>query len=347
MNIVLTVARVYSGDGIATLTKDQKELHRAKQKELFNMDKFGVVEVVDRPQSQQDLSTRWVQKQRLDASYKMRIVARGFQQTDSPDAVVFTKAPKLTTLRGLLTIAAIRAHPVAVGDCHSAFQQPPVTGESEPVQVEPVQEAQLDSSKVWLCKKALQGLKISPHAWCIHSTHKINDMSYDGLVSDPSTCVKKRTHRQDDSILLRQMDDVVGTGPNEHLMKHVEHMKTSLFFTHVVVLRNEGDTINFWSLEIAMTSRGFEVKNSTELVDSLSNIYRLESSKPTANSKQKLNIDVELATANSFGRSRLLQLSHSGWKTHLHGTMGTRHANSPFNNHPHKSSIPQQKASSQ
>ena len=46
-----------------------------------------------------------------------------------------------------------------------------------------------------------------------------------------------------------------------------------------------------------MTSRGFEVKNSTVLMESLSNLYRLESSKPTANSKQKLNIDVELATA--------------------------------------------------
>ena len=34
------------------------------------MDNSGVVEVVDRPQSQQVLSTRWVSKQRLDRSYK-------------------------------------------------------------------------------------------------------------------------------------------------------------------------------------------------------------------------------------------------------------------------------------
>ena len=33
-------------------------------------------------------------------------------------------------------------------------------------------EAQLESSKVWLCKKAFQGLKISPQAWGIHSTQK-------------------------------------------------------------------------------------------------------------------------------------------------------------------------------
>ena len=47
----------------------QNALHTAKVSELLNMDKFGVVEVVDRPQSQQVLSTRLVSKQRLDGSY--------------------------------------------------------------------------------------------------------------------------------------------------------------------------------------------------------------------------------------------------------------------------------------
>ena len=38
------------------------------------------------------------------------------------------------------------------------------------------------------------------------------------------------------------MDDVVGTGPKEHVMSDFEHMKTSLYLTDVVVLRHEGDT---------------------------------------------------------------------------------------------------------
>ena len=38
-------------------------------------------------------------------------------------------------------------------------------------------------------------------------------MSYDQLVSDLPTYVKKRTQRQDDWI-----DDFVGTGPEEHLI---------------------------------------------------------------------------------------------------------------------------------
>ena len=57
-------------------------------------------------------------------------------------------------------------------DCHSAFHHSPVPSESEPVYVEPAPETQLDSSKVWLCKSAIQRLKISPQARGIHSTQQ-------------------------------------------------------------------------------------------------------------------------------------------------------------------------------
>ena len=75
------------------------------------------------------------------------------------------------------------------------------------------------------------------------------------------------------------MDDVVGTGPDEHRMSDFEHTKTSLYLTDVVVLRHEGDTVNFLGLEITKTSKGFEVKNSTDLVESLLNLYGLGNSK--------------------------------------------------------------------
>ena len=129
--------------------------------------------------------------------------------------------------------------------------------------------------------------------WCIHSTQKNNDMSYNQLISDPSTYVKNRAQRSDDTILMRHMDDVVGTGPDEHLMSDFENTKTSLYLTDVVVLRHEGDTVNFLGLE---TSKGFEVKDSTDLVESLLNPYGLENSKPTAHPGRR-SIVMELASA--------------------------------------------------
>ena len=158
--------------------------------------------------------------------------------------------------------------------------------------VEPAPKAQLDSSKLWLCNKAFQGLKISPQAWGIHNTQKTNDMNYSQLISDPSTYVKKRAQRSDDSILLRHMDDVVGTGSEEHLMSDSEHMKTSLYLTDVVVLRHEGDTVNFLGLEITKTRKGFEVKNNTDLVE----LYGLQNSKPSVNRGRRSTV-MELASA--------------------------------------------------
>ena len=103
VNTVLAIAGGDSRIGISTLMDDQKALHTAKVNELLNMNKFGVVEVVDRPQSKQVLSTRWVSKRRLDGSYKVRLVARGFEQTVSSDTDFYAGTPKLSTLCALLS----------------------------------------------------------------------------------------------------------------------------------------------------------------------------------------------------------------------------------------------------
>ena len=118
------------------------------------------------------------------------------------------------------------------------------------------------------------------------------------------------------------MDDVVGTNPEEHLVSDFEHMKTSLYLPGVVVLRHEGDTVNFLGLEITKTRKGFEVKNSTDLVESLLNLYGLHNSTLTVNPGRRSTV-MELA---STGWSRILQLSHSRRKTHHHGTLETRRA---------------------
>ena len=59
---------------------------------------------------------------------------------------------------------------------------------------------------------------------------KLDQWSYEQLKSDPSTYVDKREKRKNDSIRLRHMDDVVGTGPEEHLMRDFERMKNRSSF---------------------------------------------------------------------------------------------------------------------
>ena len=145
-------------------------------------------------------------------------------------------------------------------------------------------------------------------------------------MSDPSTNVKKRAQRSDDSILLRHMDDVVGTGPEEHLMSDFEHMKTSPHLTDVVVLRHEGDTANFSGLEITKTRKGFEVKNSTDFVKSFLNLYGLQNSKPTVNLGRRSTVMHWMVTITSTFE----QPSENSSSRHL----GDQTCNSPSNNYP-------------
>ena len=58
-----------------------------------------------------------------------------------------------------------------------------------------------------------------------------------------------------------------------------------------MVLRREGDTVNFLGLEITKISRGFEVENSADLVELFLNLYALENSKPTANPRQQFPLE--------------------------------------------------------
>ena len=68
------------------------------------------------------------------------------------------------------------------------------------------------------------------------------------------------------------------------------------------------------------------MRNSTDLVESHLNLYGLENSKPSANPGRRSTV-MKLATAILLDGHDYFNFSHSGRKTHLHGTMETRHAN--------------------
>ena len=91
---------------------------------------------------------------------------------------------------------------VAFGYCQIAFHQSPMPNDPKPLL-----EATVQHSTFSLCKKAFQGVKISPRASEIHGTENIGAIGHEQLKSNPSTHVAKSEERKDDSILLRHMHD--------------------------------------------------------------------------------------------------------------------------------------------
>ena len=202
-------------------------------------------------------------------------------------------------------------------------------------------------------RQAFQGLKLSPHAQ-VHSQHTGNQrhgLSLDMLCQEMCTNWKgdvagSGSERAVEFLpsdscsahlvsfwswraevrLRKTIRQTTWAAPDEYLMSDFfEHMMTSLYSTDVVVLRNEGDTVNLMGLEITKTSR--ELRGNKQYrprripVESL-RVGKLETD---CKSRQTLHID-GARVSNSFARSRLLKLSHSGRTSYLPGTMETRHA---------------------
>ena len=180
----------------------------------------------------------------------------------------------------------------------------------------------------------------------VSTAQKINDMSYNQLMSDSSAYVKKRAQRSEDSIFLRHMDDVVGTGPEEHLISDFQYMKTSLYLTDMVVLRHEDDTVNFLGLEITNASKGFELKTVqtswNPFFESL-----LEGKLGTGSRSWQTFDSVGARVSNSswmvMNSPTFAQPSENSSSWHF----GDQTCNVPSNNYPHEFSTPRQGASAQ
>ena len=117
----------------------------------------------------------------------MRLVARGFAQTVSPEADFNAAAPKLTTLQGLFTTADIHWNRVAFGDCHSAFHQPPMPNDFR----DQCTWSQCLKQRLFQSVALQEGFSRSQDFAAvlgIDSTMKINDMGYDQLISNTKIC---------------------------------------------------------------------------------------------------------------------------------------------------------------
>ena len=151
-------------DEIATYTveipaKDQNtaEVMEAKQKELQNLFKYDVFEEVD-DIGQERIGSRWVitQKEKADGqknAVKGRLVARGFQEKESPQSDSPTMLRE--SLKLYFVVAANEDFTLRSIDIRAAFLQ--ARGLDREVFLEPPKDVKSEG-KIWLLKKPLYGL---------------------------------------------------------------------------------------------------------------------------------------------------------------------------------------------
>ena len=135
----------------------EAEVIQAKQVELQNWKDMEVYEEI-KDQGQKVISTRWVIREKIcegQKGAKARLVARGFENEDSPTAAK-------STLRTVLAITANKGWIIETIDIKAAFLQSRTINRN--VYILPPPEARQDGI-IWKLKKTVYGLDDASREW--------------------------------------------------------------------------------------------------------------------------------------------------------------------------------------
>ncbi|CAI7793726.1 unnamed protein product [Closterium sp. NIES-53] len=108
-------------------SSDAEEWKKAMENELKSIEENGTWELVELPEGRKAITSKWLFKIKSDADekierYKSRLVAKGYQHKEKVDyKELFAPVVKPTTLRTLLTGAAIKGWVVKQMDVTTAF----------------------------------------------------------------------------------------------------------------------------------------------------------------------------------------------------------------------------------
>ncbi|CAI7771138.1 unnamed protein product [Closterium sp. NIES-53] len=152
--------------------------------------------------------------------YKLRLVAKGFQQTKGKDFdEIFAPVRKGTTLRVMLGMAANRGWRIKEMDITTAFLNGIILEELYMLQPEGLDDG---SGRVCRLKKAIYGLKQAPRAWY----HKLEETLLAGgfKKSECDHSLFLLQEKEQFLMLLVYVDDILLFSESSAMIEHVEEM---------------------------------------------------------------------------------------------------------------------------
>lgn len=199
----------------------------AIKKELKALEDNDTWDYVKRKNDSNIIDTKWVFRKKKDekgniASYKARLVARGFQQ-DVSYSETFSPVARLTSVRFFLSFCNQNDMPIHQLDVCSAFLYGEINGDVYINVPKGCDNSKFDENTVCKLKKALYGLKDSPRNW----NKKFNDvMSKLGFVRcDYEYCLYIKIKDKCKTYLLLYIDDLLISSNDNG---DVENVKTLL-----------------------------------------------------------------------------------------------------------------------
>ncbi|CAI7933820.1 unnamed protein product [Closterium sp. NIES-54] len=197
---------------------DAEEWKKAMESELKSIEENGTWELVELPEGQKAITSKWLFKIKSDANgkierYKSRLVAKGYQQKEKG---LFAPVVKPTTLRTLLAGTAIKGWVVKQMDVTTAFLNGVLEEEIFMAQPEGFDDG---SGKALRLKKALYGLKQAPRQWYLKLRGVLEGIGFTPSSADHSLFMLGEGEQR--SFMVVYVDDILIFSPSSDLVKEV------------------------------------------------------------------------------------------------------------------------------
>lgn len=215
--------------------------------ELIALDKNGTWELVQLFAGKNLIGCKWVYKVKNNSDgflelYKARLVAKGFSQEYGVDyKEKFAPVAKMTTVRTLISVAAVRQWPLFQLDVKNAFLNGHLHKE---VYMRPLPGLTHPPGYVSRLRRALYGLKQSPRAQYKRFQLAITQIGFCSSAHDSTLFL--RTTSQGLVIILLYVDDMIITGSDSFA---IDEVKKHLFLEFE--MKDLGPLRYFPGIEIA------------------------------------------------------------------------------------------------
>ncbi|CAM8901980.1 unnamed protein product [Rhodiola kirilowii] len=224
--------------------------------------------ITDLPPNQPVIDCKWIFRIKLKSDgsierYKARVVAKGFTQVEGVDYTeTFAPVAKMTSVRCLLAIAAIRKWPIYQLDVDNAFLHGSLDEEVYMQLPTGFHSAERASGKVCKLTKSLYGLKQAPRQWFSKFTDALLQFGFVQSLNDYSRFTLQSG--QDFIVLLVYVDDVVLTGTSLVLIEAIK-----AFIHDKFKIKDLGTLKYFLGLEVARHSTGIFLHQRKYTIDLL------------------------------------------------------------------------------
>jgi hypothetical protein len=251
---------------------------KAMSDELDALSKTHTWDLVDLPPGKFAVGCKWVYKikTRADGSverYKARLVAKGFAQEYGIDyEETFAPVARLTSVRSLLAVAAVRHWQLFQMDVKNAFLNSDLT---EEVYMHPPPGYHHPPHKVCRLRRALYGLKQAPHAWFAKFNFVVAQQGF--VSSSYDSALFLQTTNNGTILILLYVDDMIITGDDISGIRALQS-----FLSQNFEMKDLGTLNYFLGLEVTSSTDGYYLSQAKYASDLLSRAG-LTDSKTTSN----------------------------------------------------------------